>query len=67
MLAQILLSSGSQFTLPVGMALLISDQFGRRWGMFAAGALIAMLPFLIVFIIAQKSLVSGLTRGSVKE
>ena len=67
MLAQILLSSGSQFTLPVGMALLISNRFDARWGMFAAGALIAMLPFLIVFIIAQRSLVSGLTRGSVKE
>lgn len=66
-LAQILLRSGTQFTLPVGMALLISDQFSQRWGMFAAGALIAMIPFLVVFILAQRSLVSGLTRGSVKE
>jgi arabinogalactan oligomer / maltooligosaccharide transport system permease protein len=66
-LAQILLRSGTQFTLPVGMALLISDQFSQRWGMFAAGALISMIPFLIVFILAQRSLVSGLTRGSVKE
>lgn len=66
-IAQILLRSGTQFTLPVGMALLISDQFSQRWGMFAAGALVAMIPFLVVFIIAQKSLVSGLTRGSVKE
>jgi len=66
-LASILLRSNDMFTLPVGMSLLISDQYGRRWGLFAAGALIAMLPFLIVFIISQKSLVSGLTRGSVKE
>jgi len=66
-LARILLSTNGQFTLPVGMQLLIGDDYGGKWGIFAAGALIAMLPFLIVFIISQKSLVSGLTRGSVKE
>ncbi len=66
-IAMILLRSNSQFTLAVGMNLLISNRYDNRWGMFAAGALIAAIPFLIVFIIAQKSLVSGLTRGSVKE
>ena len=66
-IATVLLRDTSKFTLPVGMALLISDQYGRRWGIFAAGALIAMLPFLGVFILSQRSLVSGLTQGSVKE
>jgi arabinogalactan oligomer / maltooligosaccharide transport system permease protein len=66
-LASVLLQSSGQFTLPVGMQLLISDQYGRRWGLFAAGALVAMLPFLVVFVLSQRSLVSGLTRGSVKE
>jgi len=65
-IASILLRSNSQFTLAVGMNLLISNRYDNRWGMFAAGALVAAIPFLIVFIIAQKSLVSGLTRGSVK-
>lgn len=66
-LASILLRDTSQFTLAVGMRLMIADQYGRRWGLFAAGAIVAMIPFLIVFIISQRSLVSGLTRGSVKE
>jgi arabinogalactan oligomer/maltooligosaccharide transport system permease protein len=66
-LASILLRSDAQFTLPVGMNLLISDQYGRRWGIFAAGSLIAAIPFLVVFILSQRSLVSGLTRGAVKE
>jgi len=65
-IATILLRSNSQFTLAVGMNLLISNRYDNRWGMFAAGALVAAVPFLVVFIIAQKSLVSGLTRGSVK-
>ena len=66
-LATIFLRDSQKFTLPVGMSLLISDQFSRRWGMFAAGAILAMIPFLAVFILSQRSLVSGLTRGSVKE
>ena len=65
-IAMILLRSNSQFTLAVGMNLLISNRYDNRWGIFAAGALIAAIPFLIVFIIAQRSLVAGLTRGSVK-
>ena len=67
LLASIILRDTSQFTLSVGMRLMIADQYGRRWGLFAAGAIIAMIPFLVVFIISQRSLVSGLTRGSVKE
>ncbi len=66
-LATILLRSSDTFTLPVGMALLISDQYGRRWGMFAAGSILAMIPFLVIFLLSQRSLVSGLTRGAVKE
>ena len=66
-IATILLRSNSRFTLAVGMNLLISNRYDNRWGMFAAGSLVAAIPFLVVFIIAQRSLVSGLTRGSVKE
>ncbi len=67
MIASILLRSNARFTLAVGMNLLISDQYGQRWGIFAAGALIAAIPFLVMFAISQRSLVSGLTRGAVKE
>ncbi|MEW5825975.1 MAG: maltose ABC transporter permease MalG [Candidatus Bipolaricaulota bacterium] len=67
LLASFILRDTNQFTLPVGMSLLISDQFGKRWGMFAAGAVLSVLPFVIVFILSQRSLVSGLTRGGVKE
>jgi ABC-type maltose transport system permease subunit len=35
--------------------------------LFAAGAVLSALPFLVVFLVAQRSLVSGLTRGGVKE
>ncbi len=65
-LARVLLSDTQHYTLAVGLQLFISNNWGNRWGTFAAGALIGAIPFLIVFALAQNLLVSGLTRGSVK-
>lgn len=67
LLARVLLSSTNQFTLPVGMYFFIADQFGQRWGAFSAASLIGALPIVVVFLLCQKYIVSGLTRGSVKE
>jgi len=66
-IARVVLSTTEQQTVPVGLNVLISDQYGTRWALFSAGAVLSALPFLIVFLVAQKSLVSGLTRGGVKE
>ena len=66
-IARVVLSTTEQQTIPVGLNVLISDQYGTRWALFSAGAVISALPFLVVFLIAQRSLVSGLTRGGVKE
>ncbi len=65
--ASILLSSLHKYTLGVGLNLFLSGQWSNKWGIFAAGALMGSLPVLIIFILAQRLLVSGLTRGSVKE
>jgi len=65
-LARVLLSDTQHYTLAVGLNLFISNNWGNRWGIFAAGALVGAIPFLIVFALAQNLLVSGLTRGSVK-
>lgn len=67
MIASVILRTAPQQTIPVGLRVLISDQYGSRWALFAAGAVISALPFLVVFIVAQRYLVSGLTRGGVKE
>lgn len=66
-LARVLLTDTHQFTLALGLNLFIHGQWGNRWGVFAAGALIGAIPFLAIFAVAQHLLVSGLTRGSVKE
>lgn len=53
-------------TLAVGMQQFIEQNFDKNWGAFAAGALIATLPVMILFIWLQKFVVSGLTAGSLK-
>jgi len=38
----------------------------QEWGKFAAGALTAAIPMIVVFAVAQKHLVTGMTAGAVK-
>ena len=66
-LARVLLSRTDQYTLAIGLQLLISDQYNKRWGIFSAAALLGALPILILFLLLQRQLISGLTRGAVKE
>ncbi|MFP4017538.1 MAG: maltose ABC transporter permease MalG [Halanaerobiales bacterium] len=66
-LARIIITSSDKFTLPVGMFMFINDQYAQRWGMFSAGALLGTIPIIIFFFISQQHIVSGLSRGAVKE
>jgi arabinogalactan oligomer/maltooligosaccharide transport system permease protein len=65
-IASALLQTNDHFTLPVGMQGFISQQYGQRWGPFAAGSLMAMIPVVLLFLFLQRWIVSGLTAGSVK-
>jgi arabinogalactan oligomer/maltooligosaccharide transport system permease protein len=44
----------------------IDQQYGQRWGPFAAGCLIAAVPAAVLFMSLQKWIVGGLTQGAVK-
>ena len=65
-LARIILTDKALYTLSVGLNLFIQNQYSGRWGVFSAGALIAALPVVLLFLIFQRYLVGGLTSGSVK-
>ncbi len=65
-LARIMLQTSDQYTLAVGLSSFIQDQYANRWGIFAAGSLIGAIPIVVLFLIFQRYLVSGLTSGSVK-
>lgn len=65
-MARILLKTTEQYPVTVGLWQFTSDQFAQQWGIFAAGALIAALPIMIVYLALQDQIVGGLTQGSVK-
>lgn len=53
-------------TLPVGLTLLQSNESGPQgYGVMMAGAVIVLLPVLVVFAMLQRYIVAGLTQGSV--
>lgn len=55
-----------QNTLAIGLFQYVSTEFNSFWQVFAAGAVLASLPVLILFLWLQKYIVSGLTVGAVK-
>lgn len=59
------ISRRDKLTLPVGLKSLVGE-FSINYGHLAAGAIIAVIPTLILFSYVQKNLVSGLSAGAVK-
>jgi arabinogalactan oligomer/maltooligosaccharide transport system permease protein len=55
----------TMYTGPVGLRFFVAG-FTQQWGYFAAGAIIAAVPVMALFLFLQKYLVSGLTAGAVK-
>ena len=64
-IASILLRSEEKMTLAVGSRLYLNE-FRYLWGDFAAAAILSGLPITVVFLVAQRYLVSGLSEGAVK-
>jgi arabinogalactan oligomer/maltooligosaccharide transport system permease protein len=65
-IASAILESTRHFTLPVGMHGFIDQQYGGRWGYFAAGSLLAAIPAAVLFMWLQRFIISGLAQGAVK-
>lgn len=65
-LAAFLLTDTAQYTLAVGLQLFVESEYAAKWGALAAAAVIGSLPIVVVFLFAQKHIISGLTQGAVK-
>lgn len=66
LLASVLLDSPERLTLAVGLQQFIGNRYTENWGPFAAGALLAAIPVVILFLLLQRFIVGGLTQGAVK-
>lgn len=64
--ASVLLVDPEKQTLAVGLYKLVSNPNYADWSAFSAGAVLAALPVMALFLFLQKYIVGGLTAGSVK-
>jgi len=60
-----LINSEDKRTLPIAIAL-FHGEHATSWGLVFAASLIALVPIIIVFLIAQRHFVQGLSLGAVK-
>ena len=65
MFANVFLTSEKNYTLPIGLRVYV-NQFEIHYENLTAGAVLVTIPAIVVFLIAQRYLISGLTRGGVK-
>ncbi len=61
----VVLRSNENFTFPLALRSMQSV-VNTEWGALMAGSAIATLPLLILFLIASRQLIAGLTAGAVK-
>lgn len=59
------INNGNNRTVQIGISMLQFSE-GNSYGVVLAGAILILIPSIIVFIIGQKYLVKGMTAGSVK-
>lgn len=64
--AMIIMRDEALLTLPVFLARFLGTGGVVRWGPLSAAALLTTIPALLLFMLGQRYLVSGLTGGSIK-
>ncbi|WP_430413665.1 carbohydrate ABC transporter permease [Lederbergia citrea] len=61
----IVLRSNDMFTLPIGLATLLTP-YGNNYDVLIAGSVMTIVPIILLFIFFQRYFVEGLTVGGVK-
>jgi multiple sugar transport system permease protein len=61
-----ILTNAQTMTIPVGIRLFVGN-FQNRYDLLMAASTVATIPVMIMFVLLQKQIVSGLTSGAVKD
>lgn len=59
------IQSSKKFTLPLSVYA-FAGRYTTQWNLIFAGAIISVIPVLIVYLLGQKHIVAGLTSGALK-
>lgn len=62
----VVLRTDEMFTLPIGLAGLLTP-YGNNYDVLISGAVLTVVPIIILFFLFQRYFISGLTIGAVKE
>lgn len=65
-IASVILNDPNQQTVAIGLYQLVSTFQSQNWGVFAAGAVLAAIPVMVLFLFSQRYIAGGLVAGSVK-
>ena len=65
-IASVILTDPNQQTVAIGLFQLVSGFQSQNWGIFSAGAVLAALPVVVIFLFSQRFISGGLISGSVK-
>lgn len=61
----LVLTDSSKFTLPIGLTSLLGP-YGNHYTLLISGAVMSVLPIMLLFFSAQKYFIEGMSTGSVK-
>jgi arabinosaccharide transport system permease protein len=61
----LVLSDSKKFTLPIGLTSLMSP-YGNNYTLLISGAVMSVIPIIVLFFSAQKFFIEGMSTGSVK-
>jgi arabinogalactan oligomer/maltooligosaccharide transport system permease protein len=65
-IASVVLQSPKSQTLAVGLYQFVTNETSKNWTLFAAGAVLAAIPVVALFLFLEKYIVGGLISGAVK-
>ncbi len=65
-IARVIIQSMDKLTVMVGLNLFTTIRFDVDFGMLTAGAIIAAIPIILIYIPLQKYVIGGLTAGAVR-
>ncbi|MBF0546143.1 MAG: carbohydrate ABC transporter permease [Candidatus Riflebacteria bacterium] len=63
----ILTNSADKRTLPVGLAMFTQGPYATDWGTLMTGSMVSSLPIIVLFLIFQREIISGITAGALKD